>query len=84
MIIDAAHKQGKGVGMCGEMASSIEYAKVLIGLGLDEFSMSSSKILKLKKEIREISFENSKKLADSLLKCSVTKEVYDTIEKFND
>jgi phosphotransferase system enzyme I (PtsI) len=83
IIIDAGHKYGKSVGMCGEMASSIEYAKVLVGLGLDEFSMSSSKILKMKKEIRELSFENSKKLADNLLKCSVTKEIYDTIEKFN-
>ena len=83
MIIDAGHKYGKSVGMCGEMASSTEYAKVLVGLGLDEFSMSSSKILKIKKEIRELSFESSKKLADNLLKCSVTKEVYDTIKKFN-
>ena len=80
MIIDAGHKYGKSVGMCGEMASSTEYTKVLVGLGLDEFSMSSSKILKLKKEIRAISFEESKILADKLLNCATKEEVYHLLE----
>ena len=83
-IIDAGHAAGKPVGMCGEMASSIEYTKVLIGLGLDEFSMSSGKIPKLKKEIRNISFEKSKILAEKLLNCASKDEVFETIQKFND
>ena len=83
-IIDAGHSAGKPVGMCGEMASSIEYTKVLIGLGLDEFSMSSGKIPKIKKEIRNISFEKSKILAGKLLNCASKDEVFETIQKFND
>ena len=74
-IIDAGHQAGKPVGMCGEMASSTEYTKILIGLGLEEFSMSSGKIPKLKREIRNISFDKSKILAEKLLNCASKEEV---------
>ena len=82
-IIDAGHNAGKPVGMCGEMASSIEYTKVLIGLGLDEFSMSSGKIPKLKREIRNISFEKSKLLAEKLLNCASKEDVSEIMQQFN-
>ncbi|CCJ33194.1 phosphoenolpyruvate--protein phosphotransferase [Caloramator australicus] len=53
-IIDNAHNEGIWVGMCGEMASDLSMAKRLIEMGLDEFSVSPSLILKLKKELDKI------------------------------
>lgn len=51
MVIDNAHKEGKWVGMCGEMASDISMIPLLIDYGIDELSMSAPSILKVKKEI---------------------------------
>jgi phosphotransferase system enzyme I (PtsI) len=53
MTIDGAHKQGKWVGMCGEMAGDEIAIPTLVEYGLDEFSMSSSSILNAKKMILE-------------------------------
>ncbi len=54
MTIDAAHKEGKWCGMCGEMAADEEAIRILIEYGLDEFSMNYSSILKVKKLILEM------------------------------
>ena len=54
MTIDAAHKEGKWCGMCGEMAADEESLRILIEYGLDEFSMNYSSILKVKKLILEM------------------------------
>ncbi len=54
MTIDAAHKEGKWCGMCGEMASDEDAVKLLVEYGLDEFSMSYTSILKVKKLILEM------------------------------
>ncbi|MDO6355480.1 phosphoenolpyruvate--protein phosphotransferase [Caloramator sp. CAR-1] len=51
MVIDNAHKEGKWVGMCGEMASDISMIPLLIDYGIDELSMSAPSVLKVKKEI---------------------------------
>ena len=53
MTIEGAHKQGKWVGMCGEMAGDEEAITTLLEYGLDEFSMSASSILGAKKIILE-------------------------------
>ncbi len=68
-IIDAGHNAGIDVGMCGEMAGDPVYTMLLLGMGLDEFSVSSAQIPKIKKVIRSVSYEEAKKAADEILKC---------------
>lgn len=65
--IDASHKYGKYTAMCGEMASNPDAAKILLGLGLDAFSMSAGSILEVKNVIRNTTYEECKKLAQKAL-----------------
>lgn len=81
-IIDSAHSAGKNVGMCGEMAGDPIYTAILLGLGLDEFSMSAGQIPKVKKIIRSISKAESKKLVERLLECENMHEIDITMKKF--
>ncbi|MBR3628383.1 MAG: phosphoenolpyruvate--protein phosphotransferase [Elusimicrobia bacterium] len=81
-IIDSAHAAGKNVGMCGEMAGDPLYTAILLGLGLDEFSMSAGQIPKVKKIIRSISKAESKKLVEQLFKCTNMQEINITMKKF--
>lgn len=82
IIIDAGHNAGKSVGMCGEMAGSSEFTIALLGLGLDEFSMSAIQIPKIKNVIRSVSMKDAKNLANELLKCTDRSEIYKVIKKF--
>jgi len=66
--IDAAHKRGIKAAMCGEMAGNPGMAVLLLGLGLDEFSMASSSIPRIKRIIREVSISTCRDLAAELLK----------------
>ncbi|MHB1391604.1 MAG: phosphoenolpyruvate--protein phosphotransferase [Clostridia bacterium] len=66
-VIDASHKYGKFTGMCGEMAGSIEACVILLGLGLDEFSMSAVSIPAIKNIIRNVSYEKAKEIASHAL-----------------
>ena len=68
--------------MCGEMAGDPLYTVILLGLGLDEFSMSAVQIPKVKKIIRNISKEESKKLVEQLFVCKNMNEVNLVIKKF--
>lgn len=72
--IDAAHANGKWTGMCGEMAGEALAAPLLLGLGLNEFSMSATSILAQRKRIRSLSYEESKKLAEDCLNNTMTME----------
>ena len=81
-IIDSAHVAGKNVGMCGEMAGDPAYTAVLLGLGLDEFSMSAVQIPKVKKIIRSISKIEAKKLVEQVFKCTNMNEVDLVMKKF--
>ena len=81
-IIDSAHAAGKNVGMCGEMAGDPAYTAVLLGLGLDEFSMSAVQIPKVKKIIRNISKTEAKSLVENLLKCPNMQEIDIILKKF--
>ena len=81
-IIDSAHNAGKYVGMCGEMAGDPAYTIVLLGLGLDEFSMSAVQIPKVKKIIRDVTKQKAMDLVDNLLKCSTVKEIDTVMKKF--
>lgn len=67
-VIDASHKAGKWTGMCGEMAGDVNATAILLGLGLDEFSMSASSIPQVKKVIRSLNYEEAQKLAEKALK----------------
>jgi phosphotransferase system enzyme I (PtsI) len=81
-IIDSAHAAGKNVGMCGEMAGDPAYTAILLGLGLDEFSMSAGQIPKVKKIIRSISKTEAKKLVEQLFKCESMHDIDITMKKF--
>jgi phosphotransferase system enzyme I (PtsI) len=75
MTIDAAHKEGKPVAVCGEMAGDTRFAPLLVGLGLDEFSMNVNALYDIKRIIRENSFKECQKLAQNALCCASAKEV---------
>jgi phosphotransferase system enzyme I (PtsI) len=74
-IIEAAHNKGIWVGMCGEMAGDTAFVPLLLGLGLDEFSIPSIVIPEVKYIIRAINMVDAKEIADSALKLSTGKEV---------
>ncbi len=81
-VINAAHQEGKWVGMCGEMAGDERAVPLLLGLGLDEFSMSSGNILKVRKLISQL---DKKYCADLVRKvvqeCSTTEEVIKLLDE---
>ncbi|WP_079508242.1 phosphoenolpyruvate--protein phosphotransferase [Mesobacillus jeotgali] len=81
MVIDAAHKEGKWAGMCGEMAGDETAIPILLGLGLDEFSMSASSILKARSLIRNLNKADMEKLASEVLNMSTTDEVVEAVNK---
>jgi len=73
--IDGAHKNNILCGMCGEAASDPSFIPLLIGLGLDEFSMNANKILQSRKLVKELNFEDCQKLAEEVLKLSSSEEI---------
>ncbi|MEG0773035.1 phosphoenolpyruvate--protein phosphotransferase [Clostridium sp.] len=75
LVIDNAHSAGKWVGMCGELAGDLRVIPILIGMGLDEFSMNAPSLLKARKLIRNINFEASKKVADHVLNIATSEEI---------
>ncbi len=81
-VIDAGHQFGKRVGMCGEMAADPSFTKALLGMGLDEFSMSPLSIPKIKKIIRSTNLTKVQELAKQLLATSKQEAVNEIIEKF--
>jgi phosphoenolpyruvate-protein phosphotransferase (PTS system enzyme I) len=74
-IIDSAHQNGKWVGMCGEMAGNPLATILLVGLGLNEFSVVPHVVPEIKKIIRSISSEESQKIAKHILKMQTAREV---------
>ena len=81
MTIDGAHSQGRWCGMCGEMAGDPQAAPVLLGLGLDEFSMSASRILPTRKIVTSLDFKQMEELAQNALKCQTEAEVKELVNK---
>ena len=81
MTIDGAHSQGKWCGMCGEMGGDPLAAPVLLGLGLDEFSMSASRILPTRKIITSLNKKEMEELANKALACSSESEVLELVNK---
>lgn len=74
-VIDNAHKNHILCEMCGEAAGNLQFIPILIGLGLDEFSMNANKILPARKLIRELDFKECQKLAEEVLKLPSIEEV---------
>jgi phosphotransferase system enzyme I (PtsI) len=82
-VIKEAHKKGKWTGICGELASNEKAIPLLIGMGIDELSMSSISIPIIKNIIRKINFSQAKKLAKEILKQSTIKEIKKKLNEFN-
>ena len=80
--IDGAHDAGIFCGMCGEAAGDELYIPLLIGLGLDEFSMNSNSILRARKRISELEKFDCKVLADEILNMSSAEEVEEKLKEF--
>ena len=81
MTIDGAHKQGKWVGMCGESAGDARMIPILLGMGLDEFSMSPISILPARKFITSVNYEDMKNFADEVLSLSTAEEIKNHVDK---
>lgn len=81
-VIDSAHKEGKWAGMCGEMAGDQTAVPILLGLGLDEFSMSATSILKTRSLLSELTTDDMKELAEkAVTECQTAEEVVGLVER---
>ncbi|SQI37160.1 Phosphoenolpyruvate-protein phosphotransferase [Leminorella richardii] len=81
-VIDASHKEGKWTGMCGELAGDERATLLLLGMGLDEFSMSAISIPRIKKIIRNANYSDVKTLAENALAQPTAQEVLEVVNKF--
>ncbi|TEW51963.1 phosphoenolpyruvate-protein phosphotransferase PtsI [Psychromonas algicola] len=82
-VIDASHAAGKWTGMCGELAGDERATLLLLGMGLDEFSMSAISIPTVKKIIRSTNFSEVKELADKALSMATAAEIETLVNDFN-
>lgn len=80
MVIDASHKEGKWTGMCGEMAGEPTAVPLLLGLGLDEFSMSPSSILPARSQVRNLKKTEMEKLAIQALQLPSSEDVKQLVD----
>jgi phosphotransferase system enzyme I (PtsI) len=82
-VIDASHKEGKWTGMCGEMAGDQTAVPLLVGLGLDEFSMSASSILKTRSLMKRLDTKQMAELADKAInECDTADEVVELVQTY--
>lgn len=82
LVIKNAHAEGKWVGMCGESAGDQKMIPILLGFGLDEFSMSPISILRARKLVTSVSEADMKALANEVLSLSTAEEIEEYMEKF--
>lgn len=75
MVIQNGHKKGIRVGMCGEAASDKRLIPLYIGMGLDEFSVSSGSMMRIKKQIGSLSRKDMRSAADKVLNMKTGKEI---------
>ncbi|WJE14825.1 phosphoenolpyruvate--protein phosphotransferase [Halobacillus sp. ACCC02827] len=80
-VIEAAHAEGKWAGMCGEMAGDEIAIPILLGLGLDEFSMSATSILPARTQIKDLSKKELASFKDQILSMGTAEEVVDFIKE---
>ncbi|SDH66257.1 phosphoenolpyruvate--protein phosphotransferase [Vibrio xiamenensis] len=81
-VIDASHAEGKWTGMCGELAGDERATLLLLGMGLDEFSMSGISIPKVKKVIRNSNFAEVKAMAEEALSLPTADDIQACVDKF--
>ncbi|HDE8729919.1 Phosphoenolpyruvate-protein phosphotransferase of PTS system [Staphylococcus aureus] len=81
-VIEASHKEGKWTGMCGEMAGDETAIPLLLGLGLDEFSMSTTSILKARRQINGLSKNEMTELANRAVDCATQEEVIELVNNY--
>lgn len=81
LVIEAAHKEGKWAGMCGEMAGDETAIPILLGLGLDEFSMSAPSVLRARSQIKQLSKEQAAQYKEEILSMSTTDEVVQFVKE---
>ncbi|HDC5236826.1 TPA: phosphoenolpyruvate--protein phosphotransferase [Staphylococcus aureus] len=81
-VIEASHKEGKWTGMCGEMAGDETAIPLLLGLGLDEFSMSATSILKARRQINGLSKNEMTELANRAVDCATQEEVIGLVNNY--
>ena len=81
MVIDAAHREGKWTGMCGEMAGDELAIPLLLGLGLDEFSMSATSILKARAQISKLNQQEMKTLSEQAIQMQTAEEVVQLVKR---
>lgn len=81
-VIEASHKEGKWTGMCGEMAGDETAIPLLLGLGLDEFSMSATSILKARRQINGLSKNEMTELANRAVACATQEEVIELVNNY--
>jgi len=81
-VVQSAHQAGIPVAICGEMAAEPAYAIVLLGLGLDEFSMNPVSIPKVKKVLRMSRFEETRSLVENLFLFSTASEIESRVRKW--
>ncbi|XJS11356.1 phosphoenolpyruvate--protein phosphotransferase [Aerococcaceae bacterium WGS1372] len=81
-VIDASHAEGKWTGMCGEMAGDQTAVPLLLGLGLDEFSMSASSVLKTRSLVSQLNLSDMQELANKAInECTTAEEVVALVEE---
>ncbi|MEV2792399.1 phosphoenolpyruvate--protein phosphotransferase [Paenibacillus larvae] len=79
-VINAAHQQGKWAGLCGEMAGNLTAIPLLVGLGLDEFSMSAGSILSARALMSRLNRPEMQKLAEEALNMTSAEEIKQYVE----
>lgn len=81
-VIDASHAEGKWTGMCGELAGDEKATLLLLGMGLDEFSMSAISVPRIKKLIRNVNYQDAKLLADKALEQPTAADIEKLVADF--
>lgn len=81
-VIDASHAEGKWTGMCGELAGDVKATALLLGMGLDEFSMSGISVPHVKKLVRSINYAEAKALADEALAQPTAADIEKLVDAF--
>ncbi len=82
-VVDAGHDKGIRIDMCGEMAGEAQFAVVLLGLGIDGFSMSPVGIPAIKRIIRSVTLREAREVASDVLKLSTADEVEKVLSKIS-
>jgi phosphocarrier protein FPr len=81
MVVQAAHANGKWVGICGEMASDRHAIPILVGLGVDEFSVTPRQIPMVKQAVRNISLSIVKTYSQRAIELTSAKSVRELVDE---